>query len=56
MITTNCRGCGQIADCNADELCDYCATDPDMGGHDEGCPECGAGGGGDPYGECTCDE
>jgi hypothetical protein len=37
-----CLGCGSRAErCVCDE-------------EDEGCPECGAGGSGDPYGECVC--
>lgn len=29
MITTNCAMCGEIADCNADEVCDECASMPE---------------------------
>ena len=54
MITTNCRGCGTLADCDGAELCDDCANDPEITGDDGGCQECGAGGAGDPYGECAC--
>jgi hypothetical protein len=57
MITTNCRGCGWLGDCDDAELCEQCATDPEIVGEyadDGGCLECGAGGGGDPYGECAC--
>lgn len=37
-----CPGCGEVDFCR-------CPEEPD------GCPECGAGGSGDPYGECDCD-
>ncbi|ACU34151.1 hypothetical protein [Actinosynnema mirum] len=39
MITTNCRGCGEIADCDINELCDYCANDPEI--NPDLCDECG---------------
>ncbi len=38
-----CLGCGA----GPDESC-FCSTD-------DGCPECGAGGSDDPYGECVCE-
>lgn len=36
-----CEGCGEVDFCRCPEPWD-------------GCPECGAGGSGDPYGECEC--
>lgn len=57
MITTDCLGCGILANCNDAELCDDCANDPEVVGEDYGgCPECGAGGAGsNPYAECECE-
>lgn len=56
MITTNCEGCGVLADCDVNELCEACATDPEIVGEGYGgCQECGAGGvGSNPYDECDC--
>lgn len=35
-------------------MCPDCLEDPCTCHEDRGCPECGAGGSGDPYGECVC--
>lgn len=54
MICPECPGCGcysgQCSGWRHHEYDDVDGDDYDDGG----CPECGAGGGSDPYGECTC--
>jgi len=56
MICPECPGCGcYTGSCTGWRHHEY--RDPDMDGLDDdpdACPECGAGGRGDPYGECVC--
>lgn len=55
MICPECPGCGCYnGRCSGWRHHEY-RHDDDVN-DDGGCPECGAGGGGDPYGECVCYE
>ncbi|BBG20736.1 hypothetical protein RVR_P1122 (plasmid) [Actinacidiphila reveromycinica] len=53
MVCPECEeGCGCSVGCTGWRHGDY---DGDLDDDDPyGCPECGAGGSGDPYGECVC--
>lgn len=52
MVCPECPGCGCYSgQCSGWRHHEYDEPDPD---DDGGCPECGAGGGSDPYGECVC--
>lgn len=54
MICPECPGCGCYnGQCSGWRHQEY-AHDDDDHYEDYGCCECGAGSGGDPYGECTC--
>lgn len=61
----SCRSCGGYAlygllcdGCRADGWTDFYGqvNEPDEDDDPNACPECGAGGRGDPYGECVCYE
>jgi hypothetical protein len=61
MICPECPGCGCYnAQCSGWRHGEYQAqmdaATGEYGDYDDpnGCPECGAGGGSDPYGECVC--
>lgn len=57
MVCPECPGCGCYnGQCTGWRHSEYAEDDPDNDVDSWGCPECGAGGGGDPYGECTCYE
>lgn len=52
MVCPECSGCGCDDYCSGWRHTEFAEGDPD---HDtRGCPECGAGSGGNPYGECCC--
>ncbi|MGW4788595.1 hypothetical protein [Streptomyces sp. NPDC004230] len=54
MVCPECPGCGCYNDqCSGWRHHEY-AREDDSDYDPYGCPECGAGGGGDPYGECVC--
>jgi len=53
MVCPECPGCGCYNDqCSGWRHHEYAHEDDDY--DPNGCPECGAGGGDDPYGECCC--
>ncbi|MEU2086841.1 hypothetical protein ABZ569_33850 [Streptomyces albus] len=59
MICPECPGCGCYnGRCSGWRHYEYQAemdaATGEYGDYNDGCPECGAGGGGDPYGECVC--
>jgi hypothetical protein len=55
MVCPECPGCGCYNDqCSGWRHHEYADDDPDD--DPNACPECGAGGGNDPYGECACYE
>ncbi|MGW3091575.1 hypothetical protein [Streptomyces sp. NPDC001108] len=55
MVCPECPGCGCYNDqCSGWRHHEYADDDPDSDPY--GCQECGADGGGDPYGECCCYE
>lgn len=55
MICPECPGCGCYnGQCSGWRHAEYAFEDDDEHDDPNACPECGAGGGGDPYGECYC--
>jgi hypothetical protein len=58
MVCPECeKGCGCEYDCTGWRHEEMRAATGDFGDDDydlDACPECGAGGGSDPYGECVC--
>lgn len=57
MVCPECaKGCGCDYECPGWRHAEMRAATGDYDGDEDsyGCPECGAGGGGDPYGECVC--
>ncbi|MFL4496508.1 hypothetical protein ACJ6WD_35500 [Streptomyces sp. VTCC 41912] len=59
MVCPECaKGCGCEYQCSGWRHEEMRAATGDYDADDDpyGCPECGAGGGGDPYGECCCYE
>jgi hypothetical protein len=53
MVCPECPGCGCYSNqCSGWRHREYADDDPDY--DQNACPECGAGGGNDPYGECCC--
>ncbi|GGO98267.1 hypothetical protein [Wenjunlia tyrosinilytica] len=57
MVCPECaKGCGCEYDCTGWRHEEMRAATGDYDDDPNACPECGAGGGGDPYGECCCYE
>lgn len=57
MVCPECaKGCGCEYECTGWRHAEMRAATGDYDEDEDsyGCPECGAGGGGDPYGECVC--
>lgn len=55
MVCPECPGCGCYNDqCSGWRHHEYAHDEDDDYASNSGCPECGAGGSGDPYGECIC--
>ncbi|MEU4507588.1 hypothetical protein [Streptomyces sp. NPDC024089] len=57
MVCPECeKGCGCEYECTGSRHHEYAHDEDDSDFTSYGCDECGAGGGGDPYGECCCYE
>ncbi|MFB8023939.1 hypothetical protein ACFC36_35800 [Streptomyces rubiginosohelvolus] len=57
MVCPECPGCGCYnGQCSGWRHHEYAEPDFDSDYDPNACQECGAGGGGDPYGECCCYE
>lgn len=55
MVCPECPGCGCYNDqCSGWRHHEYAHDEDDSDYDPYGCSECGAGGSGDPYGECVC--
>lgn len=55
MVCPECvPGCGCETRCSGWRHREYHREGDDLDDDPTGCPECGAGGGGDPYGQCVC--